>query len=380
MAVRLRPACLSFLAVSAGFVMVPAFTSVANAAIAPADQPGTGPAEVAAEPPSDAIPPPPSESGADGADSATEGATDPAAGPGTESAEAPAVPEAGGDSPPVTDAPAGDATAAAPPVQVPTADAPPAEAAPSQPAIPAEPEVEPIIDTGLLDAEPADAAAPVRTRPTAPASRGISPEERSAALDEAYARLYRPADNPLRFNIAARAMFANMSNNDTSNRVNGRLGGAAIDIGPAWNRVAVAASLTGWGGRVQLPEDTGAEMNGMLGGGLSVGLGRLALLSRGYLDLRLGYDIYYGVVNRRSDAPSIVAPQSGGPDVIATPTENLLPHGPRLRLDMGLLGSNSGRFFHGLGLSIGYQALIGSLQGELPMTNMLTIGVSYWMG
>ena len=47
---------------------------------------------------------------------------------------------------------------------------------------------------------------------------------------------------------------------------------------------------------------------------------------------------------------------------------------------MGLIGSTNRRFFHGLGLSMGYQALVGSFRGELPVTNMLTIGFSYWMG
>lgn len=255
---------------------------------------------------------------------------------------------------------------------------PPAAATPPEAAV-AEPPAEPAIDPSLLDAEPSDPLAPVATAPASPsaAATGRSPEERDAAIEQAFANLYRPADNPLRLNVAARVMFANISGQQ---RINGRMGGAAVDIGPSWNRVGVAATLTGWGGRVQLPADTGAEMNAMLGGGVSVGLGRLALQSRGFIDLRLGYDVFYGVVNQRSGAPPILQPQSEGQDIVATPAENLLPHGPRVRMDLGLLGAGNRRFFHGLGFSLGYQALVGSFKGDLPMANMLTLGLSYWMG
>ncbi|MEM9460197.1 MAG: hypothetical protein AAGF11_38845 [Myxococcota bacterium] len=295
-------------------------------------------------------------------------------------------PEAGSVAPPTADPPAPPTNAGPPtlppdrsetlapevPAPVPEPAAPPAtEAAP-----PAEPAVDPtLLDSAEPEPEP---VAPVATQPVSAGSpSGISPEERSAAIDAAYAARYRPDHNPARINIAGRVMFANVSGKE---RVNGRIGGASVDIGPAWNRVAVAATFSGWGGRIQLPEDTGAELNAMLGGGLTVGLGRLALMTHGYLDLRVGYDIYYGAVNQRSDAPLLVAAQDQDPRVVATLTENLLPHGPRARLDMGLIGSTNRRFFHGLGLSMGYQALVGSFRGEMPMSNMLTIGLSYWMG
>ena len=237
---------------------------------------------------------------------------------------------------------------------------------------------EPAIDPTLLDGDgEADPVAPVKTRAVGAPPSGMSPEERDAAIEAAIAAQYRPADNPVRLNIAARALFANMGG---QNQVGGRMGGATVDIGPAWNRIGIAVTFSGWGGRLVLPEETGAEMNGMLGGGLSLGLGRLALLSRGYLDLRVGYDVYYGVVNRRSDASPIVAPQADDPQVTAALTDNLLPHGPRLRLDMGLVGSGNNRYFHGLGMSMGYQALVGSFNGDLPFTSMLMLGFSYYMG
>ncbi|MCA9654325.1 MAG: hypothetical protein H6712_01795 [Myxococcales bacterium] len=243
----------------------------------------------------------------------------------------------------------------------------------------AEPPSETTIDPSLLDAEPSDPLAPVSTTAAAPASAPAqrSPEERDAAIEEAYANLYRPADNPVRLNVTGRLVFANISGRE---RVNGRMGGASVDIGPSWNRVGVAATFTGWGGRLQLPRDTGTEMNAMLGGGLTVGMGRLALQSRGFIDLRLGYDVFYGVVNQRSAGPPVVAPQADSQIVTATAAENLLPHGPRARLDLGLLGAGNRRFFHGIGLHLGYQALLGSLKGDLPASSMLTLGFSYWMG
>lgn len=353
MAFRMRIVVGSTLVAFAAFVTVPAFLSVAGAtepevaeppavpeAKGPPELPEAiseteAPAEVAAPQPDAAVPPTPAET-EPGA--VAEPPTDPAA----------AVPE----------------VAATP------------EATTEQPAAPVEAPPEPAIDPALLDAVPeVEAASPVSTRPAG--SRDYaSPEEHDAAVEAAYANRYRPADNPLRLNITGRVMFANASGQQ---QVNGRLGGAAVDIGPAWNKVGIAATFTGWGGRILLPANTGAQMNGMVGGGLSLGLGRLALMSHGYLDLRLGYDIYYGVVNQRSDATAILASQ-GGEQLVATLPQNLLPHGPRARIDMGLVGSTNNRFFHGFGLSMGYQALIGSLNGGLPTTNMLTLGFSYWMG
>jgi hypothetical protein len=85
-------------------------------------------------------------------------------------------------------------------------------------------------------------------------------------------------------------------------------------------------------------------------------------------------------VNQRRDDPTVVAPQ-GDPDVRLEQAENLAPHGPRVNLNMGLLShSNYRRYIHGFGLSMGYQALVGTFRGDLPFTHMLTIGLSYWMG
>lgn len=279
---------------------------------------------------------------------------------------APTVPEPAA---PTSEAPAPEAD--------PSNEPPPSEvtAPVSEPAPVTEPAPVPAVDPSLLDAkDPDDAGAgtarPVRTEPA-----GRSPEEQLAVMEDAYALRYRPASNPVRLNIAGRVMFANMSGHD---RVNGRMGGASVDVGPSWNHFGVSGTLTGWGGRVLLPPATGGELNALIGGGFTVSLGRLALLSHGFLDLRLGYDVYYGAVNQARSGSGVLA----GPDgqVRVVQTESLLPHGPRARLDIGLVGAGNRTYFHGFGLSMGYQALVGSFRGDLPMTSMLTIGLSYWMG
>lgn len=287
---------------------------------------------------------------------------EPEAGAGTIPGEgdAPAVPEPAA---PTTETPA-------PPTE------PSTEPVPSEVTAPAsEPAPVPAVDPSLLDAKDPDDAGAGTARPVATEPAGRSPEEQLAAMEDAYALRYRPASNPVRLNIAGRVMFANISGHD---RVNGRMGGASVDVGPSWNRVGVSGTLTGWGGRVLLPPATGGELNALVGGGLTLSLGRLALLSHGFLDLRIGYDVYYGAVNQARSGSGALATADG--QLRAVPTESLLPHGPRARLDLGLVGAGNRTYFHGFGLSMGYQALVGSFRGDLPMTSMLTIGLSYWMG
>jgi len=278
--------------------------------------------------------------------------------PGETAVPEPTVPEA----PPGSEAPPGPTEPGTPPSEV---TAPPMEPVPL-------PAPAPAVDPSLLDAKEPDAGA---ARPVATQETGHSPEEQLAALDDAYALRYRPASNPVRINVAGRLMFANMSGRD---HVNGRMGGGSIDVGPSWNRIGVSGTLTGFAGRLLLPANTGAELNTLIGGGLTVSLGRLALLSHGFLDLRVGYDVFYGAVNQARSGSGALATQTGQLQVVQT--ESLLPHGPRARLDLGLVGAGNRTYFHGFGLSMGYQALVGSFRGDLPMTSMLTIGLSYWMG
>jgi len=206
------------------------------------------------------------------------------------------------------------------------------------------------------------------------------PEQVAAMVAAEYANLYRNDDIGPRLNIAARLMFANMGSTGGGG-AGGRMGGGAVDIGAAWNRIGVAGTLETWAGRYFLPEQTGAEMNAMFGGGPTLNYGRLALLGRGFFDFRVGYNFYYGVVGARRGGPAVVAqqdPDAGG--VVLVQTENLLPHGPRVQAELGLMSHDQGKYFHGFGLTMGYQALVHSFRGDMPFTSMLTLGLAYWMG
>jgi hypothetical protein len=282
-------------------------------------------------------------------------------------------------------APTPDAPVAAEPSSPADIPTPPAEAA--EPTPPAD---APIADTPISDTpisadmletepaapEPAAARAPTVVSTPSPAA---SPDEEltpNEAITRAYAPKFRPKDNPGRLNIAARLLFANAG---AANSGGGRFGGAAVDVGQSWNRFGYALTATAYGGRFSVAETGPTEVNALLGVGPTVGLGRMALLGRGFLDLRAGYDFYYGVVNERGGG-TVVRPQSEA-DVGFARARNLAPHGPRVRLDLGLVAlDDSRRYFHGLGVSMGYQALVGSFVGDMPVTHMLTLGLSYWMG
>lgn len=270
--------------------------------------------------------------------------------------------------------------AASPEVPAPTATTPtPAEipaapAEPSEPAAPATP-----IAADMLDAQP-ETPPPATTRapttvstPSPAADEELTPNE---AITRAYAPKFRPKHNPTKLNVAARLMFVNAGAEGAGG---GRFGGASIDVGPSWNRFGAALTATALGGRFSVAETGPTEINALLGLGPTVGLGRMALLGRGFLDLRLGYDFFYGVVNQRGGG-TVVRPQSDA-DVTISQTKNLAPHGPRVRLDLGLIAlDDNRRYFHGLGVSMGYQALVATFAGELPVTHMLTLGLAYWMG
>ena len=289
-----------------------------------------------------------------------------------------AGPEAGAAAPgpsipePVAAEPAEPIAPTEAPIETPTAPPvePPADATP--PTAP--------IRADMLDA-PA-AATPASTPATTPsvvsapspaADEELTPNE---AITKAYSPKFRPNANPGKLNVAGRLMFANAGAKDAGG---GRFGGIAVDVGQSWNRFGYAITATAYGGRFALQETGTREINALLGVGPTVGLGRMALLGRGFLDLRVGYDFYYGVVNER-DGDTVVRPQSN--DAVAiSPAKNLLPHGPRVRLDLGLVAlDDSRRYFHGLGVSMGYQALVDSFRGDMPVTHMLTLGLSYWMG
>jgi hypothetical protein len=195
-------------------------------------------------------------------------------------------------------------------------------------------------------------------------------EREAAALDRALRQRYRPASNPARALFTARGLYSLAGNLDGA--TSGRLGGLAVDAGVAWNQIGAAMSLTALGGQLQL--ENLRETRALIGGGPTISLGRLAMVRRGFLDLRLGYDfLYAGVRPRESTSEEVEGPIDDS---------DLVPHGPRIRLDMGLLAHPEvpRRVFHGGGFTIGYQLLVGSLRGDLPPTNVLSIGLLYWLG
>lgn len=286
----------------------------------------------------------------------------------TPPAEAPASP------------PASDAVVPAPDATQPTAETPPSDPAAADATTP--PANDGAISADMLDeaaptTTPAATTPPATTTPVASSSAGedeeLTPNE---AITKRFSPKFRPKTNPGKLNIAARLMFGNAGGGDSQG---GRFGGASADVGQSWNHFGYALTGTLWGGRYLPGAEGTTEINALLGIGPTVGLGRMALLGRGFLDLRVGYDFYYGVVNRRGNGATL-KPQADD-SISVSPARNLAPHGPRVRLDLGLLTLNtSRRFFHGIGMSMGYQALVGSFVGKMPVAHMLTLGLSYWMG
>jgi hypothetical protein len=234
-------------------------------------------------------------------------------------------------------------------------------------------------DDLLRDGEDATpAAAPPRRAPPPPV---LDPNEEHDAQVRELRALYRPASNRARFNLNAHALFLQLGSTSRarSKETSGRLGGVSVDLGQSWNFVGYAVSVHAYAGRVTLTPQSGAEINATFGGGPTLTLGRLALVERGVLDVRVGYDVLYGLTQARSGT-TLVA--SDGTTSVVADTEARIPHGPRLRIDIGLssAGNRALRYFHAGGISFGYQALIGSLGGDMPTVNVLTLGLYYWLG
>ncbi|MBV1861137.1 MAG: hypothetical protein KUG77_22155, partial [Nannocystaceae bacterium] len=346
--------------VGAGFVLY----STDSAAASPAETPTDVAAPTAVETPSTPTPEPsaPAEAGLES--------------PATDASAVPAPPSAAtapGSSASVPEAPpVAESDPAAP-----TAEEKPREGTATNTETGAEspspgPEKSNGIDPDLLSGEDeADSAQPNSTARTVVHDPGAY----DAALAQAYADEYRPADNPARLHVGARALFANAGGD---NEIGGRMGGMQVDVGQAWNHFGYALTGSAWGGRVLMADRVG-EMNALFGIGPTITLGRGALQQRGMIDLRLGYDFMYGVVNQRSEDTTIVTSQNDSAFALEQ-TENLLPHGPRAMLQLGLLSPKRRNYHHGMGVVFGYQGLVGSLRGDLPFTHMLVTGLQWWMG
>lgn len=308
-------------------------------------------------------------------------APEPAPGPGPDGGSDP-----GGERgpPPATQPPQTGVESAEPstggPTGAPTVEPGPQVPPPAQTQSPAGPTTEPAGDTSTEPttgaAPPADLLAP--SDGPAPARRvasePVSEQQQADLEDEARARyfdqLYRPASNPVRYNMQVQGVFAAIGTADTE--AGGRMGGARIDAGVTWNQVGAGLSLAAMGGSVALRTEQ-IRITSLVGGGPTIGLGRLALLRQGFFDLRVGYDFYWG---------GTTADPRGGLPPREDPVEPVAPHGPRLQLNMGLLASPAipRRFFHGAGVGVGYQALVGSLAGDMPFSNVLSVSLNYWLG
>jgi hypothetical protein len=272
---------------------------------------------------------------------------------------------------------------AEPPATDPVAEPPEAEQpAPEQtdPAVPApdspQPEAteppakEPEIANLLESDEPADLGRPV----VAPASPSRERVDHSERLRGYYASVYRPRENPARVWFAARGSYSLTGSNESVG--GGRMGVATIEAGQTWNWLGYGLGLTVMGGSLTFGEAGTAgggpgisKQSGVLvGGGPSLGLGRLALLGRGFVDFRVGYNFFYAPIR------SAFAGQADPADAS--------PHGPKAHIDVGLLmhDSESRRFRHGFGATLGWQMLVHSFTGQYPRLNAFNVGVAYFFG
>ena len=147
------------------------------------------------------------------------------------------------------------------------------------------------------------------------------------------------------------------------------MGFGNVELGQTWNYIGYALGATIMAGDLTFG-DYGVEKYGgvLVGGGPSLGLGRLGLFGRGYLDFRVGYNFFYAPVS--STRPELSNP----PDAA--------PHGPKVQVDAGLLlhDSESRRFRHGLGATIGWQMLVHTFVGDFPRVNTFIVGFGYFFG
>ena len=215
----------------------------------------------------------------------------------------------------------------------------------------------------LVSEEPEQDSPRVRVSNAGSPSRVDSSER----MRNYYARTYRPAHNPSRLWFAARGAYALSG---TSEGVGGgRMAFVNAEIGQTWNFIGYGIGAAVYAGGLTFGEDGVEKYGGVLvGGGPSLGLGRVGLFGRGYLDFRVGYNFFY--------AP-VLATHEG----LADPPD-AAPHGPKIQLDAGLLlhDSERRRFRHGIGFSMGWQLLVHSFAGPFPTVNTFNVGLGYFFG
>ncbi|MFV8756756.1 hypothetical protein ACNOYE_39940 [Nannocystaceae bacterium ST9] len=232
----------------------------------------------------------------------------------------------------------------------------------SESAEPVEPEPDEEEIANLLDSDEPEVERRAATPP--PTRDRVDHAERMRGY---YASIYRPRANPARVWFAARGAYSLTGNAEAVG--GGRMGFASVEAGQTWNWLGYGLGATLMAGSLTFGEEGVAKSAGVLiGGGPSLGLGRLALLGRGYVDLRVGYNFFYAPVQTT---------RAGLADPI-----DASPHGPKVQLDIGLMlhDSESRRFRHGLAATLGWQMLVHSFTGEYPRLNSFNVGIGYFFG
>jgi hypothetical protein len=239
---------------------------------------------------------------------------------------------------------------------------PPATTDPSNSQTPPETEKKDL--TNLLVSDQAEQPAP---RPRVVNTGTPNRVDRSERMRNYYARLYRPAHNPSRLWFAARGAYALSG---TAEGVGGgRMAFVNAELGQTWNFIGYGVGAAVYAGGLTFGQNGVEKYGGVLvGGGPSLGIGRLGLFGRGYLDVRIGYNFFYAPVLSTREG------QADPPDAA--------PHGPKAQLDAGLLLHDTGRrrFRHGFGANIGWQLLVHSFAGPFPIVNTFHVGLGYFFG
>ena len=187
--------------------------------------------------------------------------------------------------------------------------------------------------------------------------------------------IYRPASNPLRPQVIVRMGVTGGGNSDTTR--GGRGMQVEAEIGGTLNQFGLSLALGGQFGLFRkvapppLPASDhpqpqtnhpGYETPVTLSAGPRASWGRIALLGYGFLDPRVGYDVYYSPVRE----------YAGERPFAATVT-----HGPIVRVDAGFIarGQRKTKLRRVYGTSLGWHMNVGNISGDIPRSQYIFIGL-----
>lgn len=219
-------------------------------------------------------------------------------------------------------------------------------------------------DTGLLaPSEDAGPARQVRTTPAQnPGEVGISKDE---AMRRYYAKLYRPADNPLRPNFAVHGGLAALGS--SQGELNGRAAMLDVEGGISWNKFSLGLGAGVHGGNIRL--DSAGDVVSTVGvsGLANVGIGRLGFSKKSIVDLRLGYRLTY--MPLRAGTAEADEPEQA----------YMIPHGPELRFDAAFMVSKAmePRLFNAVGISLSLQLVPNTIGIDIPFFAVPRFGLVY---